>query len=201
MSRGSSATITTRPIPLTFVSGAIPGPLRGVVLGLSCGVVLDGPIRGSRAIFTALLAFSVPRRSDGSVRRSAPAGGPGQACRPAVDARARRHRDALRDARCGRPAGAAGGPRLHSVARGAGDPAGRQRDPGDAGAVGGAPCRGGRRALTAPESRTRLSSRATQQMEQRAGGRRDEADNLHGEHTSVVARDATDARRFPAKRQ
>jgi hypothetical protein len=72
MSRRSSATITTRPIPLTFFSGAIPGPLRGVVLGLSCGVVLDGPIRGPRAIFTALRPFSVPRRSDGLVRRGAP---------------------------------------------------------------------------------------------------------------------------------
>ncbi len=46
LASGSSVTITTRPIALTFFSGAIPGPLRGVVLGLSCGVVLDGPIRG-----------------------------------------------------------------------------------------------------------------------------------------------------------
>ena len=36
-------TITTRPIALTFFSGAIPGPLRGVVLGLSCGSSSTGP--------------------------------------------------------------------------------------------------------------------------------------------------------------
>ncbi len=43
LASGSSVTITTRPIALTFFSGAIPGPLRGVVLGLSCGSSSTGP--------------------------------------------------------------------------------------------------------------------------------------------------------------
>jgi len=50
MSRGSSATITTRPIPRTFCAEPFRALCAGVVLGLSCGVVPDGPIRLSRNI-------------------------------------------------------------------------------------------------------------------------------------------------------